>query len=72
MNLNLADDSEKPFPISKEKIDIPNFLISESTFSFKAVAEPMTMNSAYSNSYRFEYASTAFHPPCLMGQSFQN
>ena len=72
-NLDLADDSEKlPSRVRNEKIEIPNFLISESTFSFKATTEPVMRNFAYTNTYRFEYTSTAFHPPCLMGQSFQN
>jgi hypothetical protein len=70
-NLDLGDNPEKlPLPVGKEKIEIPNFLISESTFSFKALAEPVITNSAYTNIYRFEYAFTAFHPPCPIEQDF--
>jgi hypothetical protein len=70
-SLDLAEDSEQlPFPVGKEKIELPNFLISESTFSFKPFAESVMMNSSYTNIYRFEYASTAFHPPCPIEQDF--
>lgn len=66
-NLALADESEKaPAPLSKEKFQVPVFLVSENLYSLQVRSELIFPFTAYYKIIASGFKSPPFHPPSFL------
>jgi hypothetical protein len=63
-NLNLADDTEKaPVPKTKDKSEIPFFLISDVVSLSQVLPQTSEVNFSIAPSSTIDFPSSIFHPP---------
>jgi hypothetical protein len=68
-NLDLADDhasDDGPFPISKQRIDFPVFLVIENAYTFRSESTFEIAGSSYLAQLSSKHCASPFHPPAVL------